>query len=133
MNFILIVGLLTFWILQRTIIHEEENKMSRVQVLTDETFDQMIQSDKPVLVDFFATWCGPCKMLAPVLEEIADELKDKLSIAKLDVDLNPETTQKYGVMSMPTLILFKNGKPVKQHIGYAPKSVLIQKLEPELN
>jgi thioredoxin 1 len=114
-------------------IHEEAIKMSQVQVLTDETFEQVIQSDKPVLVDFFATWCGPCKMLAPVLEEIADELKDKLSIAKLDVDLNPETTQKYGVMSMPTLILFKNGKPVKQHIGYAPKSVLIQKLEPELS
>ena len=97
--------------------------------ITDATFaEEVLASDKPVLVDFWATWCGPCKMVAPVLEEIAAESGDKLKIAKLDIDENPDTPRSYQVMSIPTLILFQGGKPVKQIVGAKPKAALLADL-----
>ncbi|MDV6010986.1 thioredoxin [Haloechinothrix sp. LS1_15] len=97
--------------------------------VTDTSFkDDVLASDKPVLVDFWATWCGPCKTIAPVLEEIASEHSDKLTIAKLDIDQNPGTARDYQVMSVPTLILFQDGEPVKQIVGAKPKAALLSEL-----
>ncbi|SRR5690554_3782588 len=90
---------------------------------TDSSFDQEV-SDGLVLVDFWATWCGPCKMIAPVLEELDTDMGDKVKIVKVDVDENQETAQKFGVMSIPTLILFKDGEKVDQTMGYQPKEAL---------
>jgi thioredoxin 1 len=101
--------------------------------VTDSTFDQVVlQATKPTVVDFWAVWCGPCKMIAPVLEEIAAEYDSRLQIAKLDVDHNNESAMKYGVMSIPTLILFKDGKLVERVIGFMPKQKLLDKLTPHL-
>jgi thioredoxin len=97
--------------------------------VTDASFaDDVLGSDKLVLVDFWATWCGPCRMVAPVLEEIADEHADKITIAKLDVDANPTVARDYQVLSIPTLILFKGGEPVKQIVGAKPKAALLHDL-----
>ncbi|ANN14205.1 thioredoxin [Amycolatopsis orientalis] len=103
--------------------------MTNTVTVTDKTFvDDVLTSEKPVLVDFWATWCGPCKMVAPVLEEIAAENGEKLTIAKLDIDANPNTARDYQVMSIPTLILFQGGKPVKQIVGAKPKAALLSDL-----
>ena len=103
--------------------------MTNTVKVTDATFvDEVLTSEKPVLVDFWATWCGPCKMVAPVLEEIASENGEKLTIAKLDIDENPNTARDYQVMSIPTLILFQGGKPVKQIVGAKPKAALLSDL-----
>jgi thioredoxin 1 len=98
--------------------------------VSDKTFDQeVLKSQTPVLVDFWATWCGPCKMIAPVLEQIATEKDGALKIAKLDVDENPDTAMKYGVQSIPTLLVFKDGQEVSRIVGYHSKAQLVQKLD----
>ena len=93
--------------------------------VTDASFAaDVLSSDKPVLVDFWADWCGPCKMIAPSLEEISEELGEQVTIAKLDIMENTDTAAKYGVQSIPLMLLFKNGEPVAQKLGAAPKSQL---------
>ncbi len=91
--------------------------------------DEVINSDLPVLVDFWAEWCGPCKMIAPAVHDLALEYDGKLNVAKVDVDNNPNIAMKYGIRSIPALIFFKDGKPVDQHVGAAPKGRLKQKID----
>ncbi len=98
-------------------------------IVTDASFEaDVLKSDKPVLVDFWATWCGPCRQVAPILEEIAGEHGDKLTIAKLDVDANQQTAATYNVISIPTMIVYKNGEPVKSITGARPKAALLREL-----
>ncbi|WP_433681675.1 thioredoxin [Nocardia sp. CA-119907] len=98
--------------------------------VTDASFaDDVLLSEKPVLVDFWADWCGPCKMVAPVLEEIAGAHADKLTVAKLDVDANPDTARDYKILSLPTMMLFSGGKPVKQIVGAKGKAALLRELD----
>jgi thioredoxin 1 len=95
--------------------------------LTKDNFEkQVLSSDKPVLVDFWAEWCQPCKVLGPIIDELAKELKGKVKVAKANVDENQELASKYGIMSIPTVILFKNGKPAEQWIGVQDKSVYVK-------
>ncbi|WP_327196607.1 thioredoxin TrxA [Sphingobium sp. Leaf26] len=95
------------------------------KAVTDLSFkDDVINSDKPVLVDFWAEWCGPCKMIGPALEEISEELADKVTIAKINIDENPDAPGQYGVRGIPTMILFKNGEAAATKVGAAPKSAL---------
>ncbi|MGC9333973.1 MAG: thioredoxin [Anaerolineae bacterium] len=103
-----------------------------IQVTGDTFEDVVLGAEIPTVVDFWAVWCGPCKMIAPVLEDIAEEYDSKLQVVKLDVDNNMETAMKYGVMSIPTLILFKDGKAAERIIGFLPKEKLLKKLEPHL-
>lgn len=102
--------------------------MGKTIELNDSNFDQTINSDKPVLVDFWAEWCGPCKMIGPVVEELAHDYEGKAVVAKLNVDENPQTAAKFGIRSIPTLLVFKGGEIVDKQIGAVPKSVLAQKL-----
>jgi thioredoxin 1 len=107
--------------------------MAKPITVTDSTFEKLVvDAEQPVLVDFWAEWCGPCKMIAPVLEEIATDLDGKLTIGKLDVDENGSTAMAFGVMSIPTLLLFKGGKPVERIVGFQPKQQLVSKLQRHL-
>jgi thioredoxin 1 len=95
--------------------------MSDVEAVTDAEFEsRVLQSDVPVLVDFWATWCPPCRMIAPIVEQIHGELGDKVKVMKMDTDENPSTSMSFGIMSIPTLIIFKDGKPAERTVGYRP-------------
>ena len=101
--------------------------------ITDATFDEVVlKSDKPVLVDFWAAWCGPCRMVGPVIEEIAIDYDGKAVVGKVDVDANQEFAAKYGVRNIPTVLLFKNGEVVDKQVGVAPKSTYTQKIDAAL-
>lgn len=100
---------------------------------TSENFDtEVLNSDKPVLVDFFATWCGPCKMMAPVVESLAKEYDGKVKVGKLDVDENEDIAARYGVMTIPTIILFKNGQILNKTVGVQSKNILVRELDAAL-
>ena len=107
--------------------------MSAPVQVTDGSFEELVvNSETPVLVEFWAEWCGPCKMIAPILDEIAKDMDGKLVIGKLDIDVNQDTAMAFGVMSIPTLLLFKNGEPVERIVGYQPKPQLVARLQPHL-
>jgi thioredoxin 1 len=104
--------------------------MAKPREVTDATFDQeVLESAKPVLVDFWAPWCGPCRMVAPVVDELAQEYDGKVEFVKVNTDENPNTAVKYGIRSIPTLLVFKGGQPVGQIVGFRPKSDLKQRLD----
>ena len=107
--------------------------MAKALELNNSNFEELVlNSDKPVLVDFWAEWCGPCRMVGPVVEEIAGEYADKAVVGKIDVDSNQELSVKYGIRSIPALLFFKNGEVVDNVIGAVPKSVLTGKLEAQI-
>lgn len=102
-----------------------------MKIVNTQEFNELM-NEKAVLVDFFATWCGPCKMLSPVLEGVAEKMKDKVTIVKVDVDRSPDLAAKFGVMSVPTMIMFKNGRQVDAFSGYMPEANLIANIERNL-
>ncbi|MDQ3392757.1 MAG: thioredoxin [Bacteroidota bacterium] len=106
--------------------------MAKAIEITDSNFADIISTDKPVLVDFWAEWCGPCKMIGPVVEELAGDYEGKAVIGKIDVDSNPNISAKYGIRSIPTLLVFKNGEIVDKQVGAVNKSILAKKLDAQL-
>ena len=106
--------------------------MAQLAHVTDAEFEQAVSSETPVLVDFWAEWCGPCRMVAPVLEQIAAEQGERLKIVKLNVDENAQTPQKFGITGIPTMILFKSGEPIERIVGFMPKPQLLSRLTPHL-
>ena len=98
--------------------------------ITDENFKSLVvDTDKPVIVDFWAVWCGPCRIVGPIVQEIGEEYKDQAVVGKLDVDNNPEIAKKYSIRNIPTILFFKNGEVVDKQVGAVPKNVLVQKLQ----
>ncbi len=98
--------------------------------VTDANFEEVVmKSDKPVLVDFWAEWCGPCRMVGPIVAEMAEDYKDKAVMAKMDVDANPETSVKFGIRNIPTILIFKNGEVVDKQVGAVPKATLASKVD----
>ncbi len=107
--------------------------MSKAVELTDSNFEtEVINSDTPVLVDFWAEWCGPCRMIGPIVEELAGEYEGKVKVGKLNVDFNPQVSGAFGIRSIPTLLVFKNGEVVDHVVGVVPKSVLSKQLDAQL-
>lgn len=106
--------------------------MGKPVEITDANFEEIINSEKPVLVDFWAEWCGPCKMIGPIVEEMAGEYDGKAVIGKVNVDLNPGVSAKFGIRSIPTLLVFKGGEVVDKQVGAVPKNILAKKLDAQL-
>jgi thioredoxin 1 len=107
--------------------------MSKPVEIDDAKFDELVlKAELPVLVDFWAPWCGPCRMVAPVVDELAEDYEGKISFTKVNVDENPKTASQYGVMSIPTLIIFKDGKPLSNIVGFKPKEELKKSLDTAL-
>lgn len=117
-------------------INNEKNTIKNIYMakqFTDSNFQsEVLNSDKPVLVDFWAEWCGPCRMVGPIVDEIASEYDGRVSVGKLNVDENPDVPSKYGIRSIPTLMVFKNGELVEKIVGAVPKSVITGKIEPHM-
>lgn len=103
-----------------------------VQEVTDQTFDDLIKSDQPVLVDFWAPWCGPCRMVAPIVKELSGEYEGKVQFRKLNTDENPMVAAKFNIRSIPTLLLFKNGQQVGQIVGFRPKAAIKERIDAAL-
>ena len=103
--------------------------MAEIKLTTDNFESEVLKSDKPVLVDFWADWCGPCKMIAPVITEIADEYNEKIKVCKLNIDEEMSLAIKFGISSIPTVLLFENGEIVKKSVGFMPKDGLIKELD----
>ncbi len=103
--------------------------MAEIKITKENFNDEVLNSDKPVLIDFWASWCGPCMMLAPVIEEIAEDYADEVKIGKVNVDEQPELSAQFGIESIPTVLLFRNGKIEKKSVGYVPKNKLEEMLD----
>ena len=109
------------------ILFEFNSKEKIMEIINDSTFEnEVLKSDKPVLVDFFATWCGPCRQMLPIVTELSEEMSDKIKIVKMDVDESPKTPETFAIQSIPTLIIFKDGKVMDQKTGAMPKSALLE-------